>query len=201
MTGPGDVLELVLGKLEGVRQQGGQWMARCPAPDHDDGTASLSVAAGDVKPVLLHCFAGCRPDDVLAAIGLSWAHLSADGDGPAAGDWTPAGPAIATYLYTDAAGKVVMGVCRTADKQFRQWRPDPVQTARPGLVGQGRQARPVPAAPGSSPQSTRARPSIMAEGEKDVHALEAAGVTATCNPAAPGSGAPPTARPWPAQRS
>ena len=33
-------LDLVLGKLDGVRQHGGYWMARCPV--HEDGNASLS---------------------------------------------------------------------------------------------------------------------------------------------------------------
>jgi hypothetical protein len=46
----GDALELVLSKLPDARQQGGYWMARCPARDHDDSTASLSVARGTEQP-------------------------------------------------------------------------------------------------------------------------------------------------------
>lgn len=64
--------EVVLSRIEGVRKAGSGWSARCPA--HDDRSASLSVTqAGD--RVLIHCFAGCRPDDVLTAIGLTWANI------------------------------------------------------------------------------------------------------------------------------
>ena len=46
---------------------GGRWhgpaaMCRCPA--HADQTASLSLRQGD-KGILVHCFAGCQPEDVL----------------------------------------------------------------------------------------------------------------------------------------
>lgn len=42
----------------------------CPA--HDDERASLGVTAGTTQPVLLHCAAGCRPREVLEALGLDW---------------------------------------------------------------------------------------------------------------------------------
>ncbi|QNE07789.1 DUF7146 domain-containing protein [Croceicoccus marinus] len=50
---------------------GGRWhgpsaMCRCPA--HADQTASLSLRQGD-KGILVHCFAGCHPDDVLRELG------------------------------------------------------------------------------------------------------------------------------------
>ena len=53
-----------------VKRLGGKWhgsygMACCPA--HPDRTPSLSVRAGD-HIVLFHCFAGCSPDDVRAAL-------------------------------------------------------------------------------------------------------------------------------------
>jgi 5S rRNA maturation endonuclease (ribonuclease M5) len=177
-TPPGDVLDLVLGKLDGVRRQGGSWMARCPA--HDDHKASLSVARGTEQQVVLRCHANCDSLDILDALGLSWADLSANGRAPA-GDWTPAGPAIATYTYTDADGRVLFGVCRTADKQFRQWRPDP---AKPH--GRAWSVKDVKLVLYRLPKVIAAvdagEPVFLAEGEKDVHALEAAGVTATCNP-------------------
>lgn len=53
-----------------------KWMARCPA--HDDKNPSLSVKiAGDGK-LLLHCFAGCSTEDVIAAVGLEWEELWPD---------------------------------------------------------------------------------------------------------------------------
>jgi hypothetical protein len=46
----------------------GRWMARCPA--HEDRAPSLCIAKGRDGRVLLHCFAGCRTEDLLAAVGL-----------------------------------------------------------------------------------------------------------------------------------
>lgn len=66
--------EEILMLLEGVRQVGPRrWMARCPA--HEDRNPSLSITEGKDGRVLLHCFAGCRTEDVLQALGLSWKHL------------------------------------------------------------------------------------------------------------------------------
>jgi predicted protein tyrosine phosphatase len=50
-----------------------RWMACCPA--HPDKTASLSIKDLPDGRMLLHCFAGCEPDAVLAAIGLTFADL------------------------------------------------------------------------------------------------------------------------------
>ena len=43
-------------------------MACCPA--HDDRNPSLSVRRAPDGRVLVHCFAGCTLDAVLAALGL-----------------------------------------------------------------------------------------------------------------------------------
>jgi putative DNA primase/helicase len=66
-------VEVLLGRLEGVRPQGpNSWTARCPA--HPDRNPSLSVALRDGR-VLIHCFAGCAPEAVLEAVGLTWKDL------------------------------------------------------------------------------------------------------------------------------
>jgi putative DNA primase/helicase len=66
-------VEVLLGRLEGVRRAGpSSWMARCPA--HPDRNPSLSIALRDGR-VLLHCFAGCPPEAVLGAVGLTWKDL------------------------------------------------------------------------------------------------------------------------------
>jgi putative DNA primase/helicase len=66
-------VEVLLGRLEGVRRAGaGSWTARCPA--HPDRNPSLSIALRDGR-VLLHCFAGCPPEAVLGAVGLTWKDL------------------------------------------------------------------------------------------------------------------------------
>ena len=67
------IAERLISRLEGVVQNGSsKWMARCPA--HDDGTPSLSVT--DLADrVLIHCFSGCAPANITAAVGLSLADL------------------------------------------------------------------------------------------------------------------------------
>ena len=62
----------VLDRLEQVTGGKGKWMARCPA--HNDKSPSLAICeAGD--RVLIHCFAGCETEDVMATIDLSLANL------------------------------------------------------------------------------------------------------------------------------
>lgn len=57
----------------GARRSGRGWIARCPA--HEDRSPSLSISEGHDGRVLLHCFAGCSTESVLAAIGLSMRDL------------------------------------------------------------------------------------------------------------------------------
>lgn len=71
--------ENVLGNLKVAWRNGDKAMCFCPAHD-DRKEASLSVKAEDGK-VLLHCFAGCRPEDVIAAVSLKWSDLFAEGGG------------------------------------------------------------------------------------------------------------------------
>src|SRR5215472_4139521 len=46
----------------------GRWVAQCPA--HPDRSPSLSIREGDDGRLLLHCFAGCSPEEILSALGL-----------------------------------------------------------------------------------------------------------------------------------
>lgn len=66
----------VLQSLDRVRALGpDRWMARCPA--HADNMPSLSIRDTGER-VLLHCFAGCPPEAVLKAIGISFRDLYPD---------------------------------------------------------------------------------------------------------------------------
>lgn len=73
-------MENLLCHLEGVRESGRGWTARCPA--HQDRSPSLSVAQGDDGRILLHCFAGCQVEAITAAIGLTVHDLFAEGPAP-----------------------------------------------------------------------------------------------------------------------
>lgn len=181
-----DVLrELVLPKLDGVRPSAGGYTARCPA--HDDGRASLSVGPGKEHPVLINCFAGCDRDDILAKIGLTWADLcSPREERPTAdAEWTPRGPAVAVYDYVDEHGTTLFQVCRTADKQFPQRKPDPSKAS--GWTWKlGDIRRVLYRLPQLIEAADNGRRVFVAEGEKDVHTLERVGEVATCCPGGAG---------------
>lgn len=63
-------IDVVLQRLAKVKANGnGKWKACCPA--HDDKDPSLSIREADDSKVLLHCWAGCDTDSIVAAIGLT----------------------------------------------------------------------------------------------------------------------------------
>ena len=70
----------ILTRFEAVRQAGDGWSARCPG--HEDQTNSLSIHHRDGK-WLLRCHAGCKTEDVVAAVDLTMADLFDD----KAGGW------------------------------------------------------------------------------------------------------------------
>lgn len=64
----------VVGAVEQFKPAGqGRGMARCPA--HKDRRASLSIRETDSGSVLLHCFAGCHVEQVVATLGLQMEDL------------------------------------------------------------------------------------------------------------------------------
>jgi hypothetical protein len=63
----------VLDALDRVKSTGpGTWLASCPtsAHQHGDRSRGLAIREGDDGRVLIHCFAGCAVDAVIAALGL-----------------------------------------------------------------------------------------------------------------------------------
>ena len=69
-------LETILARLQGVRRNGARHTARCPA--HKDRSPSLSIAEGRDGRVLLNCFAGCPPESIVQALGLTMRDLFSD---------------------------------------------------------------------------------------------------------------------------
>ncbi len=65
--------EAFLARLENVRPGRDHATANCPS--HADRERSLSVRKGGDGRILLHCFAGCPPEAVVAALKLSMADL------------------------------------------------------------------------------------------------------------------------------
>lgn len=68
-------LDAILTQLDGVRQRGFRWSARCPA--HEDNSPSLSVAEGD-RGILLRCFAGCGLQEICGSLGIKQQDLFFD---------------------------------------------------------------------------------------------------------------------------
>jgi len=172
--------ELVLPRLEGVRKSGGGFTARCPA--HDDNRPSLSVSAGRDQPVVFHCqTGGCDPNDIIAKLGLTWEELSKPRESRYDDDqWTPAGPATAIYDYRDENGKLLIQVCRTAGKEFRQRVPDATQKSG-WLWRVGDTRRVLFRLPEIIKAVAEGREIWITEGEKDALTLVGIGLEATCS--------------------
>ena len=161
----------VLERLPDAKPTASGWQARCPA--HDDRTASLSIAEGDIQPVVLRCHAACPLEAILGAIGLTVADLMA----PKAVTTKPR--IVATYGYYDVAGNHLHDVVRFAPKDFRQRRPD----GRGGWIWN---LKGVQCVPYRLPDLAGAVSVFVVEGEKDADALMALGLPATCNPGGAG---------------
>jgi hypothetical protein len=149
----------------GSRRSGRDW--RCPA--HEDRKASLSVAEGRHGRVLLHCHAGCRTEDVLAALRLDWPDLFPEGRNGKA-------ELVAAYDYTDEQGRLLYQEVRYFPKAFKRRRPD----SHGGWTWKLGDIRLVLyRLPRVLAAVAAGEPVYVVEGEKDVHAIERAGATAT----------------------
>lgn len=70
------MIDLIIERVQKARKvSADSYMACCPA--HEDKSPSMRITERDGK-ILVHCMAGCTPDDILAAIGLTWADLFED---------------------------------------------------------------------------------------------------------------------------
>lgn len=184
-------IESIVERLSGVRRSGSGYLARCPAPEHDDADPSLSISPGANGGTVLHCFAGCRTEDVVAALGLSMADLSRDS--PACEDRTRATcprkryrslaeaeqasglrRVVARYPYSDGSKTVVMTVLRGEPKTFR-----PIEHHEDGTFSAG---KPPGATPLYRPRELPETGLVhVAEGEKDADALAALGFNAVAS--------------------
>ena len=69
----------VLDRLDVASRNGEKVMCFCPT--HDDGSSpSLSLKAENGK-LLLHCFGGCQPEDIVSELGLEMKDLFVEGEG------------------------------------------------------------------------------------------------------------------------
>src|ERR1700723_3772446 len=160
-----------LGRFQRVKQTGAnEWTASCPCETHKHGDRSRSLSIKlkpDGETVLLNCFIGDSKESIVAAAGLTLAHLylqrNGNGAKPREG---------CTYSYQDEAGRELYQKIRLVPKNFYQRR-----RVNGQWVTELGDVRRVP----------YHLPTIMlgggvlcfAEGEKDADTLTAAGFRAT----------------------
>lgn len=165
-------------------------MVRCPA--HDDRKASLSVDRADDGGVLIKCFANCRANEIVAALGLELKDLFAnEQEKQPAPTHTKTTTRVRTriasnghvstkrrqiekaYSYTDPLGRELYQAVRYEGKQFSQrhavngewvWSMDGVERVLYRL-----------------PEVLKAEEVWVVEGEKDADNLAAWGYCATTN--------------------
>ncbi len=152
-----------------------QWT--CPA--HDDHRESLSVGTGQEDRIIVKCHAGCELPHILDVLGLETQDLfpkqSSNGQDHHS-------IIVATYDYVDEQGQPIFQVVRFAPKDFRQRRAD-----KGGWIWNTTNTRKVLfQLPRIKEAASNNEHIWIAEGEKDVLALEEAGAVATCNPGGAG---------------
>jgi hypothetical protein len=196
VSGRYDPIETLLAALRSNRcepkRQGASWRVKCPS-HRGESDDSLKIDRGDDGRALLTCFAGCEPSAMVEAVGLTLSDLFPDSNErsqlratiksqrltPQPAKNAPARkidrstPYEAEYPYYGPNG-VLRYVVRRYDnpKDFRPFVPGVDYSTR-GMAER---------VPYRLPE-LRASDGlvIIAEGEKDVHALESLGFPATCN--------------------
>lgn len=162
----------ILARFRGVRQTGREeWEALCAK--HDDREPSLAIkVAGD--KVLVHCHAGCKTPDVLAAANLTFRDLRLSSAGNGGGEPRRA-QVVAAYDYVDADGTLVFQVVRYKPKTFRLRRPD----GRGGWIDNVKRVN--TRLPYHLDDLAGKRTVAVTEGEKDCDRLRALDIPATTN--------------------
>ena len=157
-----------------ARKVGREMALICPS--HPDTNPSLHIREGDAGMPIMQCrSAGCTNDQILSALDLTWADVYGDDSE----HWMPNNRTwVALYDYHDADGTLLYQVARSADKDFSQRHPNPDKRS-----GWEWNLNGVKRVPYHLPQllAEPTAEAFLAEGEKDVQALEAHGLVATCN--------------------
>ena len=173
--------------LKGRPASGSGYLCHCPVASHGrrrgDRNPSLLIRDGDFQAVVVHCFVGCDPRDVLAELrrqGLI-ENPASSSDRPKHNGAAPdraASRILEAYDYPDESGEVLYQSVRFEPKAFKQRRPDGHGDWIWKLDG-------VRRVPYRLPELIEAigngHPVVIVEGEKDVETLRAIGITATCN--------------------
>jgi hypothetical protein len=168
-----------LGPMAKPRKTTDGWECCCPA--HEDKRASLSVSQKGDR-VLVHCHAGCTPEEICAAVEIRLADLFA---GKPPRNEKPGKQIVAMYDYRNANGEVAYQVVRFDPKDFRQRKPD--ANAKDGWMWNIKGVEKILfRLPEITREIQQGLPVFLCEGEKDVLAMRKHGFAATCNPGGAG---------------
>ena len=206
MNAPGLIVQNFLDRLDGVRQSGGNFMARCPCRN-DDNNPSLSVSEGTDGRVLVHCHRGngCDAAEICASVGLSISDIMPKNGNDSSYEKSfpkkekqqqpQATKQIAkdklkfvcSYDYLDEAGELLFQKVRYVNqdgvKTFRQRKPIQDGEWSYSLTDVPKILYNLPAVVAAK---TAGIPIWVVEGEKDVDTLTALGHVATTMPGGAG---------------
>lgn len=179
-----------LSRLKGVKPYNGYYMAMCPV--HNTKDSSMSVKQGDDGKIVLHCHGGCKPEDIVDAMGLKMSDLFPDQHSITAASrdfkkieqppkkqpkpWKPRNDIVASYEYRDD-GEHLLAVkdryYKDGEKQ-QYWRYQD-KTGK-WFYGIGDAIIPL------YKHECIDNPVYLVEGEKDVDTMIAGGLHAVTNP-------------------
>ena len=107
-------IESLISRLDGVKETGhGKYVARCPA--HDDKSPSLAIKECSDGRILIHDFAGCETENVLAAIGLNFSDVMPERIG-ADHSYKPLKPRFDARQVLECISHETMVVCILAER-------------------------------------------------------------------------------------
>lgn len=198
-------IELLLSKLPRAKRQGEAWAARCPA--HEDKRPSLSISEGEGGRALVCCHAGCKPEEIVAALGLKLSDLMPESPTTARpmprATRKPTAKAPRTPATFATAAEAVAELERQHGPRMAAWTYHGADGGPVGLVvrwdkATGKEIRPVSKTPagwiiGGMPEprplyrlpELLARPGervLVCEGEKATDAAAGLGYLATTSP-------------------
>lgn len=179
--------------LDKVKKTGtNQWMACCPA--HGDDTPSLAISE-DNRKILVHCHAGCTPENIASAVGLRVNDLFLDDVyKPTPAKLSRNDPhTVIDCRYHDYRNETGVVICR---KSIERWAEDDekhvswyrFENGKPILGLKGKKAPLYNLDKlAANYTATDPQPIFIAEGEKDCETLSQMDLVATTSPNGAGS--------------
>lgn len=147
----------------------------CVCPCHNDKKASLTVSIGDNGGIVFFCHAGCRTEDILSVIGLTFADISPEREqSNVTREKFDFQNVVAAYEYKNSTCKL-----RDRNKNFLWQHKEPDGTWKPGRG----KAPHVLYQAGTDQQTT-----FICEGEKDVNNVSQLGLYAVSSENGAGTG-------------